>query len=122
MARGLRRKLLAQLALDDSIGLFGRSFGPGQEPSGPGQYRWHPYEDFRWRQDFAAFLDEINQRGQGATDLVLNGDCKASDYAAHLVEIVRTFRRVSRLGEVWHCKIENSFRRTLRDVMAVEPV
>jgi hypothetical protein len=36
--------------------------------------RWHPYEDARWAQDFALFLEELNRQGQGNTDLILNGD------------------------------------------------
>ena len=38
----------------------------------PGQ--WHPYEDFRWSPEFAAFLDAVSADGAGAVDLVLNGD------------------------------------------------
>jgi UDP-2,3-diacylglucosamine pyrophosphatase LpxH len=45
--------------------------GPGKDPK-TGQ--WHPLEDFRWGDDFAAFLRAVNQAGNGATDLVLNGD------------------------------------------------
>jgi hypothetical protein len=35
---------------------------------------WHPLEDFRWAPEFSAFLDALNAEGQGAVDLVLNGD------------------------------------------------
>ena len=35
---------------------------------------WLPAEDFRWQDDFAAFLKAIDEAGKGATDLVLNGD------------------------------------------------
>lgn len=43
--------------------------GPGR---GPGD-AWHAFEDFRWEEDFAAFLTKIDASG-GATDLVLVGD------------------------------------------------
>ncbi|MGQ0732220.1 MAG: hypothetical protein ACT4QD_01040 [Acidobacteriota bacterium] len=36
--------------------------------------RWHPFEDFRWHDEFVAFLNAIDAEGGGATDLVLNGD------------------------------------------------
>ena len=35
---------------------------------------WHPYEDFRWRDEFLAFLKTVDAEGAGATDLVINGD------------------------------------------------
>lgn len=35
---------------------------------------WHPFEDFRWGDAFAAFLSAVDRSGNGATDLVLNGD------------------------------------------------
>jgi UDP-2,3-diacylglucosamine pyrophosphatase LpxH len=44
--------------------------GVGRDPSGA----WHPYEDFRWAADLAAFLKAVDAEGKGATDLVLNGD------------------------------------------------
>lgn len=43
--------------------------GPGRDAAGP----WHPYEDFRWRDEFIAFLDAINAQA-GNIDLVINGD------------------------------------------------
>jgi UDP-2,3-diacylglucosamine pyrophosphatase LpxH len=43
--------------------------GPGRDDSG----RWHPYEDFRWRDEFMAFLDALIAQG-GDLDLVINGD------------------------------------------------
>jgi UDP-2,3-diacylglucosamine pyrophosphatase LpxH len=43
--------------------------GPGRD--GP---RWHAVEDFRWRDEFIAFLNAIDAEGAGGTDLVLNGD------------------------------------------------
>jgi UDP-2,3-diacylglucosamine pyrophosphatase LpxH len=45
-------------------------FGVGHRADG----QWHPFEDFRWLDDFKKFLDEVDTRGKGATDLVLNGD------------------------------------------------
>ena len=61
-------------------------FGVGKNASG----EWLPAEDFRWQEDFAAFLRAIDEAGKGATDLVLNGntfellqsttdDCRARD-------------------------------------------
>ncbi len=44
--------------------------GPGRTAAG----EWHPYEDFRWPSELAAFLAAVNTEGRGATDLVLNGD------------------------------------------------
>jgi len=35
---------------------------------------WHPFEDFRWSSEFAAFLQAVDQEGHSAVDLVLNGD------------------------------------------------
>jgi UDP-2,3-diacylglucosamine pyrophosphatase LpxH len=46
-------------------------FGVGRDKS-TGQ--WHPMEDFRWKEEFELFLSEINRRGGGNTDLILNGD------------------------------------------------
>jgi len=43
--------------------------GPGRQAGGP----WHPYEDFRWRDEFIAFLDALTAQG-GNIDLVVNGD------------------------------------------------
>ena len=43
--------------------------GPGRDVSG----QWHPYEDFRWRDEFITFLNALNQQG-GDIDLVVNGD------------------------------------------------
>jgi len=44
--------------------------GAGRSGSG----EWLPIEDFRWQEEFAAFLRAIDEAGKGATDLVLNGD------------------------------------------------
>jgi len=44
--------------------------GVGKDRSG----RWHKYEAFRWQKEFELFLQEINSRGRGETDLVLDGD------------------------------------------------
>lgn len=43
--------------------------GPGRDDSG----NWHPYEDFRWRDEFISFLDALKAQG-GDVDLVINGD------------------------------------------------
>ena len=45
-------------------------FGVGRTATGA----WHPFEDFRWQNDFAEFLRTVDIRGAGATDLVLVGD------------------------------------------------
>ena len=44
--------------------------GAGRNAGG----EWLPTEDFRWQDDFASFLQAIDEAGKGATDLVLNGD------------------------------------------------
>jgi Calcineurin-like phosphoesterase len=46
-------------------------FGVGRTAQGG---PWHAFEDFRWAEDFQAFLKAVDERGRGATDLVLNGD------------------------------------------------
>ena len=43
--------------------------GPGRDAAG----NWHPYEDFRWRDAFIAFLNALNEQS-GDIDLVINGD------------------------------------------------
>lgn len=40
----------------------------------PKNDQWHPIEDFRWQEEFALFLKAIDQKGKGATDLIINGD------------------------------------------------
>ncbi|PYQ96048.1 MAG: hypothetical protein DMF96_19935 [Acidobacteria bacterium] len=44
--------------------------GPGRDQSG----KWHPYEDFRWSPEFAAFLAAVDRQSASAVDLILNGD------------------------------------------------
>ena len=44
--------------------------GEGRDASGA----WHPYEDFRWPAELAAFLKTIDADGKSSVDLVLNGD------------------------------------------------
>ena len=44
--------------------------GVGRDQSGA----WRPDEDFRWAAEFAAFLQNVDAEGRGATDLILNGD------------------------------------------------
>ena len=44
--------------------------GVGRESGGG----WHSTEDFRWADEFGLFLSAVDDEGQGATDLILNGD------------------------------------------------
>lgn len=44
-------------------------FGPGKVNG-----QWHPYEDFRWPEEYALFLAEMKRQGNGNADLILNGD------------------------------------------------
>lgn len=44
-------------------------FGVGRDGSA-----WHPYEDFRWHDDFVRFLAALRARVPGGATLVLNGD------------------------------------------------
>ena len=44
--------------------------GVGRQSDG----RWNNFEDFRWSDEFAAFLREVDHVGRGATDLILVGD------------------------------------------------
>lgn len=46
--------------------------GVGKDPENPGH--WHPTEDFRWHDEFAAFLRHVNRSENGRVDLVLVGD------------------------------------------------
>jgi UDP-2,3-diacylglucosamine pyrophosphatase LpxH len=45
-------------------------FGVGRDASGA----FHPFEDARWAEEFAAFLAAADTLGRGASDLILNGD------------------------------------------------
>jgi hypothetical protein len=47
------------------------------------------------------------ERERACDDLVLNGGCKASDYATHLVEIARTFRRVPQVAAIAMARSSN---------------
>jgi UDP-2,3-diacylglucosamine pyrophosphatase LpxH len=44
--------------------------GVGKNPDG----KWNNFEDARWAKEFALFLREMNRRGNGVSDLILNGD------------------------------------------------
>jgi hypothetical protein len=44
--------------------------GTGRDATG----RWAPAEDFRWTDEFIAFLTAVSGEGNNAVDLVLNGD------------------------------------------------
>jgi hypothetical protein len=35
---------------------------------------WQPSEDFRWGEEFAAFLKAMDANGEGTTDVIVNGD------------------------------------------------
>jgi UDP-2,3-diacylglucosamine pyrophosphatase LpxH len=45
-------------------------FGVGRGEDG----QWHNFEDARWAGEFTAFLAGLDRRGDGKTDLVINGD------------------------------------------------
>lgn len=47
------------------------------------------------------------ERERACDDLVLNGGCKASEYAAHLVEISRAFRRVPQMAAIAMARSSN---------------
>ena len=47
------------------------------------------------------------ERERACDDWVLNGGCKASDYAAHLVAIARTFRRVPQVAAIAMARSSN---------------
>jgi hypothetical protein len=44
--------------------------GMGRDGSGT----WHPLEDFRWADEFVAFLKAVDRENKSAIDLILNGD------------------------------------------------
>jgi hypothetical protein len=46
--------------------------GPGKEDNEP--QKWMNIEDFRWNEEFNAFLDFINIEGKGNADLIILGD------------------------------------------------
>jgi Calcineurin-like phosphoesterase len=70
---GNRTDLAAQAQTRIVVIIGDLHLGPGQE-SGAEESRWHPFEDFRWRDEFIAFLKALDAEGRGTTDLVLNGD------------------------------------------------
>jgi len=47
-------------------------FGVGRDPKN--LTLWHPMEDFRWQDEFSQFLSFLREKGNGNTDLILNGD------------------------------------------------
>jgi beta-lactamase regulating signal transducer with metallopeptidase domain len=51
------------------------------------------------------------ERERACDDLVLNGGCKASDYAGHLVEIATTFRRAPQAGGIAMARSSNLEQR-----------
>ncbi len=53
------------------------------------------------------------ERERACDDLVLNGGCKASEYAAHLVEIARTFRRVPQVAAIAMARSRGLERRVV---------
>src|SRR5437870_4615859 len=53
------------------------------------------------------------ERERACDDLVLNGGCRASDYASHLVEIARTFRRVPQVAAVAMARSRGLERRVV---------
>jgi UDP-2,3-diacylglucosamine pyrophosphatase LpxH len=46
--------------------------GVGRDPKN--LTMWHPMEDFRWQDEFSKFLSFLKEKGNGNTDLILNGD------------------------------------------------
>jgi beta-lactamase regulating signal transducer with metallopeptidase domain len=51
------------------------------------------------------------ERERACDDLVLNGGCKASDYAGHLVQIAQTFRRVPQAAGIAMARSSNLEQR-----------
>ena len=51
------------------------------------------------------------ERERACDDLVLNGGCKASDYAGHLVQIAKTFRRVPQMAGIAMARSSNLEQR-----------
>jgi len=51
------------------------------------------------------------ERERACDDLVLNGGCKASDYAGHLVQIARTFRRAPQAAGIAMARSSNLEQR-----------
>ena len=58
------------------------------------------------------------ERERACDDMVLNGGCKASDYASHLVEIARTFRRVPQVAAIAMARPSGLERRVAAIVAA----
>lgn len=82
--------------------------GPGRDDAG----RWHPYEDFRWRDEFIGFLDALNAEG-GDLDLVINGDLFELLQSPH----VPCENRDARLG----CTVEAAAERLALAIKAHGP-
>src|SRR5437773_4151546 len=54
------------------------------------------------------------ERERACDDLVLNGGCKASEYAGHLVEIARGFRRAPQAVAIAMARPSGLERRVIR--------
>ena len=82
--------------------------GEGRRTSG----EWHPFEDFRWSPEFAAFLEAVDADGGRAVDLVLNGDT---------FELLQSSAAACRSGADLGCSEEESLVRLDRVLAAHKP-